>query len=104
MVRQTLCGKISESAKNYQKEVSCIKRSTLARHTGDEESLHNWCKKQILNSNGQEFHPIIVTNSPQPLLNQQLIERSTTANSISYYQKLFRTVLYQWKKNLQGVN
>ena len=94
MVRRNLRGKISESAKNYRKEVYYIHRPTLARHIGDEKSLHNWCKKQILNSNDQEFRLTRVTNAPQPLLNQQLIKRSLSANSISYYQKLFRTLLY----------
>ena len=94
MVRRNLRGKISESAKNYRKEVYYIHRPTLARHIGDEKSLHNWCKKQILNSNDQEFRLTRGTNAPQPLLNQQLIKRSLSANSISYYQKLFRTLLY----------
>ena len=35
MVRRNLCGKISEAAKNYQKEVYYIHRSTLARNIGD---------------------------------------------------------------------
>ena len=104
MVRRNLCGKISESAKNYLQEVYYIHRPTLARHIGDENSLYNWCKKQILNSNGQEFRPTRVTNAPQPLLNQQLIEKSVSANSVSYYQKLFRTVLYLVEKNFRLQN
>ena len=70
-----------------------IHRPNLARHIGDGNSLQNWCTKQILNSIGQEFHPTRVTNAPQRVLNQQLIERSISVNSISYCQKLFQTLL-----------
>ena len=94
MLRWNLRGKISESAKNYLKEVYYIHRPTLARHIGDKQSLHNWCKKQILNSNDQELRHTRVNNAPQPLLNQQLNETSVSANSVSYYQKLFQIVLY----------
>ena len=72
MVRQNLHSKISDSAKNHRKEVYYIHRPALERHIGDEKSLHNWCKKQIINSNGQEFCPTRVTNVPQPLLNHKL--------------------------------
>ena len=61
---------------------------------------YNWCKKQILYSNGQEFRPIRITNAPQTLLNQQLIKRTVSENSISYYQKLFQTVLYLVEEEL----
>ena len=100
MVRRNSRGKISESAKKYRKEVYYIHRPALARHSGDGKSLHKWCKKHNLNSNYQEFHPSRVTNAPQPLLNQQFIERSVSANSISYYQKLFRTALYLVEEEL----
>ena len=38
MERQNVRGKISESAKNYRKEVYYIHRPTLARRIGDENS------------------------------------------------------------------
>ena len=56
-------------------------------------------KKQILHSNGQEVCPTRVTDTPQTLLNQQLIKRSVSANSISYYH-LFGTVLYLVEEEL----
>ena len=53
MARQNPCGKISESTKNYQKEVYYIHKPNLARNIGDGNSLHKWCKKQIPNWNGK---------------------------------------------------
>ena len=63
MMRQNLQGHISEIAKNYQKEMHYIHRPNLAKHIGNGNSLHNWCKKQILDSSGQEFSLSKVTCS-----------------------------------------
>ena len=63
MMRQNLQGHISEIAKNYQKEMYYIHRPNLAKHIGNGNSLHNWSKKQVLDSIGQEFSLSKVTCS-----------------------------------------
>ena len=63
MMRQNLQGHISEIAKNYHKEMYYIHRPNLAKHIGNGNSLHNWCKKQVLDSSGQEFSLSKVTCS-----------------------------------------
>lgn len=43
------------SAQSYRSPVSHISKPALARHVADAKSLRQWCKKEVLFSNGEIY-------------------------------------------------
>ena len=88
--KRGLKGKVLISAQSYRSSVSYIHKPTLARHVGNEKSLHQWCKKEVLVNNGEVYVPPV----QQETASQTRIDTGIATSSYIYFEKLFRTVLY----------
>lgn len=97
-MRQNLQGHISEIAKNYQKEMYYIHRPNLAKHIGNGNSLHNWCKKQVLDSSGQEFSLSKVTCSTTSIKSMTYQEDCQCKFSfiLSKTLQVYKTSSFSW--------
>lgn len=81
--RRGFKGQVLKSMLSYRKEVTYIHHKTLARHVGDANSIHNWCKKNIVGA--------VKETQDEPT--QKRVDEMVISNSFEYHQKLFTTVL-----------
>ena len=58
------------------------------------KSLHQWCKKEVLFSNGQVYVAPIQQQGNASSLSQSSIDTGIATSSYTYFKKLFHTVLY----------
>ena len=89
-------GSALKSIENYRKKVTYIHRSSFARHVGDSNSFHNWCKNKLLpDANSSDSTP---STSQQPTASlpagQKSVDTMIIDNSSNYYKVLFRSVLF----------
>ena len=89
-----LKGKVLVLAQSYCSPVSYIHKLTLARQVEDVKSLHQWCKKEVLFSNGQVYVAPIQQQGNASSLSQSSIDTGIATSSYTYFKKLFHTVLY----------
>ena len=89
-----LKGKTLILAQSYCSPVSYIHKLALARQVEDVKSLHQWCKKEVLFSNGQVYVAPIQQQGNASSLSQSSIDTGIATSSYTYFKKLFHTVLY----------
>ena len=94
--KRGLRGKVLTSTQSYRNPVKYIHKPTLQRHVGNEKSMHHWCKKEVLISQGNVYVPPIQAGDKS----QTRIETVIASSSGAYYEKLFRTVLYLVEEEL----
>lgn len=80
---------------SYRTSVSGVHKPTLERHVGNSKSMHNWCKKKVISELElpEPFSSIPSTSRSRASIGKE-VDNALISSSISYYTKLFRTVMY----------
>ena len=89
-------GSALKSVKNFQNAVTYIHQPTLARHVGNNDSFHNWCKRKLVPNVSDEAG----TSNGNLQPTQPTVSKSFLASNTNHYKKLFCTVLFLLEEEL----
>ena len=79
---------------SYPSLVFYIHKPTLAKHVRHAKPLHQWCKKEVVFSNGTIYIAPEQQQGNPSSLSQFSIDAGIATSSYTYFEKLFRTVLF----------
>ena len=91
-------GQVLKSIMSYRNEITYIHHKSFARHVGDINSIHNWCKKAICPQTSASSTVAETTTDQSAAARSSRVplrvDTMFIGNSTDYYKKLFKTALY----------
>ena len=92
-----------KSIENICKKVTYIHRSSIARHIGDSNSFHNWCKNKLLPDATSSHSTPSANEKPSTSLpgdQKSSVDAMIINNSFYYYKVLFRLMLFMVEEEM----
>lgn len=88
---------------SYPSLVFYIHKPTLAKHVRHAKPLHQWCKKEVVFSNGTIYIAPEQQQGNPSSLSQFSIDAGIATSSYTYFEKLFHTVLYPVEEEIEKI-
>ena len=84
---------------SYPSLVFYIHKPTLAKHVRHAKPLHQWCKKEVVFSNGTIYIAPEQQQGNPSSLSQFSIDAGIATSSYTYFEKLFRSFISSRRGN-----